>query len=179
VYWHIDGATGGLPNFAAMLSGRVLPPKGGQTEFTNTYAAWEDLPEAEKKQLRDVRVVHSLEAAQRMVTPEPSYDELKVWQSWEAQLQPLVWKHRDGRESLVLGATASHIPAMDLKDGRLLLTKLLSWATQPQYVYSHEWSVGDLIVWDNTGTMHRVLPYDFKSGRLLHRTTVEGEEMLQ
>lgn len=178
IFWHIDGACDGTPNFAAMLNARVLSPSGGQTEFANTYAAWEALPDDEKKAIEKLRVVHSLETAQRMIVPQPAYNELRMWQSMKPRSQPLVWKHRDGRKSLVLGATASHIEGMDFDEGRLLLCKLLEWATQPQFVYTHEWSLGDLVVWDNTGTMHRVLPYDFNAGRLLYRTTLEGEELL-
>jgi alpha-ketoglutarate-dependent taurine dioxygenase len=178
IYWHIDGACDGAPNFAAMLSGRTIVEKGGETMFANTYAAWDDLPEDEKKQLDGLRVIHSLETAQRMIVPQPGYNELRMWQSMKPRSQPLVWTHRDGRKSLVLGATASHVEGMGYEEGRLLLAKLLDWATQPQYVYTHHWKIGDLVVWDNTGTMHRVEPYDFNAGRLLYRTTLEGEEML-
>lgn len=178
IYWHIDGACDGTPNFAAMLSGRTIVDKGGETMFANTYAAWDDLPDDEKKQLENLRVIHSLETAQRMIVPQPSYNELRMWQGHPPRNQPLVWRHRDGRKSLVLGATASHIDGMGLEEGRLLLAKLLDWATQPQYVYTHHWKVGDLLIWDNTGTMHRVEPYDFDAGRLLYRTTLEGEELL-
>lgn len=178
VYWHIDGACDGVPNFAAMLNGRVIVDKGGETQFCNTYAAWEDLPEEEKQKLDGLRVHHSLETAQRMIVPQPGYEELRRWQGMRPRSQPLVWTHRDGRKSLVLGATASHIEGMDLEEGRLLLAKLLDWCTQPKYVYTHYWKVGDLVIWDNTGTMHRVEPYDFNAGRMLHRTTLEGEEVL-
>jgi alpha-ketoglutarate-dependent taurine dioxygenase len=66
---------------------------------------------------------------------------------------------------------------MSLDEGRLLLAKLLDWATQPQYIYTHEWQPGDLLIWDNTGTLHRVQPYD-PAARLMHRTTLAGEEAL-
>lgn len=58
----------------------------------------------------------------------------------------------------------------------MLLTELREWATQPQFVYEHEWTVGDLVIWDNSGTMHRAMPYAADSGRLLNRTVLEGEE---
>jgi alpha-ketoglutarate-dependent taurine dioxygenase len=67
---------------------------------------------------------------------------------------------------------------MDFRKSAELLVRLRDWATHPQFVYRHKWSVGDLVVWDNTGTMHRVLPYDPRSGRLLKRTKLEGEESL-
>jgi alpha-ketoglutarate-dependent taurine dioxygenase len=178
IYWHIDGACDGTPNFAAMLNARTTVSEGGETLFANTYAAWDDLPEDEKKPLEKLRVIHSLETAQRMIVPQPGYEELKAWQRMRPRSQPLVWTHRDGRKSLVLGATASHVEGMDFDEGRLLLTKLLEWSTQEQFVYKHNWDIGDLLIWDNTGTMHRVEPYDFNAGRLLYRTTLEGEELL-
>ena len=66
-----------------------------------------------------------------------------------------------------------------VEESRALLARLRDWATQPQYVYRHEWQVGDLIIWDNTGTMHRAMPYAVDSGRLMHRTILAGEEPLQ
>jgi alpha-ketoglutarate-dependent taurine dioxygenase len=178
LYWHIDGATDDVPTRAAILNARVLAPSGGQTEFCNTYAAWDDLPAAEKAQLEKLRVVHSFEWSQRHWNPTPTCAELKHWQSYAKKVHPLVWTHRSGRKSLVLGCTASHIEGMDIDEGRLLLCRLQEWATRPEYVYTHEWELGDLLMWDNTGTMHRALPYDPDCGRLMTRVTIEGEEPL-
>lgn len=151
-------------------------PQKGQTEFSNTYAAWDDLPDAEKAALEKLKVVHMFEVSQRFVKPEPSWTELQAWQKFQPRTLPLVWTHRSGRKSLVLGSTASHVEGMDLREGWALLTRLRDYATQPQFVYRHEWRLGDLVIWDNTGTMHRALPYALDSGRLMHRTTVQGEE---
>ncbi|MFT4046409.1 MAG: TauD/TfdA family dioxygenase [Solimonas sp.] len=177
-YWHIDGATDEVPTRAALLTAKKLSPTGGQTEFCNTYAAYEALPDDEKKAFEQLRIVHSFETAQRMVNPEPSWPELQMWQRMPPRRHPLVWTHQSGRKSLVLGATASHVDGMGLEEGRALLCRVLEWATQRQFVYSHEWQVGDLLIWDNTGVMHRVLPYAFDSGRMMHRTTLVGEEAL-
>jgi alpha-ketoglutarate-dependent taurine dioxygenase len=83
-----------------------------------------------------------------------------------------------GRKSLVLGATASHVEGMEPDESQELLNHLMEQATQPHLVYQHEWQVGDLVIWDNTGTMHRVVPYSADSGRMMHRTTLVGEEPL-
>jgi alpha-ketoglutarate-dependent taurine dioxygenase len=175
-FWHIDGTMSEVPILASILSARRLSPTGGETEFANTYSAWDDLPEAEKPALEKLRVVHMLEVSQRLWQPEPSYRDLKGWQRMPPRTLPLVWKHRSGRKSLVLGATASHVEGMDLREGWALLTRLREWATQPQFVYRHEWKLGDLVIWDNTGTMHRAMPYALDSGRLMHRTKLHGEE---
>lgn len=178
VFWHFDTATDRIPTRASILGARVLSATGGDTEFANTYAAYEDLPAAEKAYLQTLRVVHSTEAAQRLVNPWPSYAKLRQWQSIPTATHPLVWTHQSGRKSLVLGATASHVLGMDLDEGRALLCRLCEWATQSKYVYRHTWRPGDLVMWDNTGTLHRVTPYPENSGRRMHRTTLLGEEPL-
>jgi alpha-ketoglutarate-dependent taurine dioxygenase len=101
---------------------------------------------------------------------------LQGWHKYDDSELPLVWKHRSGRKSLVLGATASHVVGMDRRASAALLCGLREWATQPQFVYRHHWKLGDLVIWDNTGTMHRAMPYPLDSGRMMHRTTLQGEE---
>lgn len=177
-FWHIDGTSDDVPNFAATLSAQSLSTTGGSTHFANTYAAWDDLPEEEKLRYEDLRVEHSFETAQRYVNPEPTARELAFWQRRAPKVHPLVWKHKSGRKSLVLGSTAARIEGMDEGEGRVLLARLREWATQPQFVYVHRWTPGDLLVWDNTGTMHRVDPYPLEDNRLMHRTTIEPQEEL-
>ncbi len=123
-YWHIDGTMLRTPIFASVMSSRRLSETGGQTEFSNTYAAYDALAEDEKKALENLRVVHMFETSQRYIRPEPSYEELQKWQEFQPNTLPLVWTHRSGRKSLVLGSTASHVEGMDLREGWALLTKL-------------------------------------------------------
>ncbi|RYH12778.1 MAG: TauD/TfdA family dioxygenase, partial [Alphaproteobacteria bacterium] len=87
-----------------------------------------------------------------------------------------VWTHRNGRKSLVLGTSADHVADMPLPHGRALLARLLDWTVQPDFRYRHEWQEGDLVIWNNTSALHRVVPYDGKSGRTMHRTTLAGLE---
>lgn len=175
-YWHIDGTMSEVPILASILSARRLSETGGETEFANTYAAYDDLPEDEKKEIDKLRVVHSLAASQRYWRPEPTYAELSAWQARGTRTLPLVWRHRSDRKSLVLGCTAARIEGMGIEEGEALLCRLREWATRPQFVYRHEWKEGDLVIWDNTGTMHRALAYPLDSGRLMHRTKLHGEE---
>jgi alpha-ketoglutarate-dependent taurine dioxygenase len=177
-FWHIDGASDDVPNFAAVLNAQVLSKTGGNTYFANTYAAYDDLPEDERRAYDDMRVVHSFETSQRYVNPEPTAAELTYWQQRKPKVHPLVWKHKSGRKSLVIGSTADHIEGMDPAKGRLILSHLREWAIQPQFVYCHHWKLGDILVWDNSGTMHRVDPYPLEDGRLMLRTTIEAEEAL-
>lgn len=177
-FWHIDGTTTDVPTRASFLNAKRLSDTGGQTSFANTYAAYEDLSDDDKALIDKMKVVNTLENALRMIEPSPAYEELLRWQAHEPKIHPLVWTHQSGRKSLVLGANAESIVGMDGPAGRALLCRLLEWATQPHYVYTHEWTVGDMLIWDNTGVMHRVEPYPLDSGRMMHRTTLVGEESL-
>ena len=177
-FWHIDGATDEIPTKASLLTARQIAD-GADTEFASTYAAYEDLPAGDKQRFERVRVVHSLEASQWLVQPDPSPQELKAWRARPTREHPLVWTHHSGRKSLVLGATASHVVGMSEGDGRTLLAGLLEWATRPDFVYRHQWRVGDLVIWDNRGVLHRALRYGSDSPRLMHRTTLVGDEPIQ
>jgi len=178
MFWHFDGSLQPLPNLATLLRAVQLSETGGQTEFCNTYQAYEDLPESDKEAIAELRVVHSAERSQYYVTPEMSYAEVAFWQKSATKACPIVWTHRSGRKSLLLGATSDYVVGLPVGESRALLARLRDWATQPQYVYQHQWQPGDLLIWDNTGTMHRVLPYAMDSGRLMHRTILAGEEPL-
>ena len=175
-FWHIDGTMSDKPILASIMSARALAKEGGETDFCNTYAAFDDLPEADKAAYEKLQVVHAMWRSQLYWKPEPSSRELDAWMARGSNTLPLVWKHRSGRKSLVLGCTALQIEGMGIMESEALLVRLRDWATQPQFCYRHTWSLGDMVVWDNTGTMHRATPYDHTSGRLMHRTKLEGEE---
>lgn len=177
-YWHIDGANDPVPAKATMLSARVLPKasEGGGTSVANTYAAYAALPEERKQALEGITVRHALEASQRYINPAPSVAELKRWQAFPAQSHPLVWHHRHGRPSLLLGNTCHYVENMDIAEGNMLLCELMEWSTQDQFVFTHQWSEGDFLIFDNTGTMHRAESYPMDSKRLMRRTTLVGEE---
>jgi alpha-ketoglutarate-dependent taurine dioxygenase len=175
-YWHIDGANDVVPAKATMLSAKVLSEDGGDTLICNTYAAYEDLPDEDKALASTLRVRHALESTQRMVNPQPTVAELTRWRSRPSQTHPLVWRHQSGQNSLLLGATAHYVEGMSIEDSAMLLCRLQEFATQDRYVYRHKWTVGDFLVWDNTGTMHRATDYPLSSPRLMHRTTLHGEE---
>jgi alpha-ketoglutarate-dependent sulfate ester dioxygenase len=180
--WHIDGCTpvgDECPQKATVLSAIHVAERGGETEFANSYAAYDALSEDEKQRYASLRVVHSLEASQRRVTPDPTPEQLARWRARRTHEHPLVWTHQSGRKSLVLGASADHIVGMDIDEGRLLLAELLRRATVPEKIYSHRWSVGDTVIWDNRGVLHRAAPYDPRSPREMLRTTVLGDEAIQ
>jgi len=180
--WHIDGCTpmgDECPQKATVLSALQVAERGGETEFASSYAAYDVLTDDEKQRFGSLRVVHSLEASQRRVTPDPTPDELAKWRARPTHEHPLVWTHRTGRKSLVLGASTDYVVGMDLDEGRALLADLLRRATVPDRVYRHTWSVGDTVIWDNRGVLHRAAPYPPDSPREMLRTTVLGDEPIQ
>ena len=177
-FWHIDGVTINQPlPKATLLSARKLAPAGGQTEFASTYAAYENLPEEERETLQKLKVIHKMEASMRPVFDELTEENLARWRGMsEVMVHPLVWTHSSGRKSLVIGSHADSIADLPIPHGRSLLVRLQEWAAQPAFSYRHEWQEGDLVIWDNCGCMHRVIPYDENSGRRMQRTTIMGEE---
>ena len=176
-FWHFDGFMSPMPIRASLLAAKVLSPPGtGDTDFCSTYAAYEALSDADKAHLADLRAVHALAATQLDVVPEPSYEQWQAWRAVGRKELPLVWTHKSGRKSLVIGNSAHNILNYDPLDGEDLLIRLRDFATGPAFSYSHQWQVGDLVMWDNTGTLHRATPYPLDCGRLLHRTKLEGDE---
>ncbi len=87
-----------------------------------------------------------------------------------------MWTRGNGRRSLLVGATAERVVGLSEAESRELLDRLLVWATQPRFSLRHHWHHGDLVIWDNTGILHRAQPYTAESHRLMHRTTLVGEE---
>ncbi|PLK26218.1 TauD/TfdA family dioxygenase [Novosphingobium sp. TH158] len=174
--WHMDGTYEEVPPFATILTPRVLSATGGQTEFTSNYATYEALPDDEKAWLDTLKVVHTMQAALFPGKPDCTVEEFALWHSYPNREHPLVWHHKTGRKSLVLSTSGSHVVGMHPAESHDLLQRLMAHATQPRFVYRHEWQMGDLLIWDNTGTMHRAMPYPADSGRQLHRFTLNGEE---
>jgi alpha-ketoglutarate-dependent taurine dioxygenase len=175
--WHIDGATDERPQKGTFLSAREIDDTGhGGTEFASTYAAYDSLSADDKRLIDDLQVVHSFAAAQQRANPDADDAFRATCSRVPDRVHPLVWKRRDGRRSLLLGATAAQVVGWSQPDSDALLSRLLAVATQPEFVIHHQWRKGDLVTWDNTGMLHRAMPFEPTSPRLLHRTTLVGEE---
>lgn len=174
--WHIDRTDTDVPPFATILNAKRLAPSGGETEFANTYAAYEDLSPEDKQLIDGLKVLHKLESSYRESIPNPTDEQLATWRRHPDKVHPLVWRHRSGRKSLITSMSGTEVLGMPPEQGAALLARLMAWAIRPDYVYVHEWRLGDIVLWDNTGTMHRARRYDTNCGRLMHRTTVLGDE---
>jgi alpha-ketoglutarate-dependent 2,4-dichlorophenoxyacetate dioxygenase len=173
--WHSDSSFKPVPSLCSLLSARIVPPEGGATEFASTRAAYPSLPDALKQRIADMIVVHDFSWSRDQVRPGFFTDKER------AEYPPV--QHRlvrenpvNGRKSILIGAHASHIVGMPIEDGRALLTQLLEHVTQPEFRYRHEWTEGDLVIWDNRCVLHRATPYDTaRYRRLMQRTTVSGD----
>lgn len=174
--WHMDGTHDDVPVFASLLTGRKLSAVGGRTWFANSYAAYEELPQDLKDRIENLKVLHSFETSMQRAEVEPTPANVAYWRSIPNRTHNLVWKHGSGRKSLVIGCHASHVVGMDRAESDALIAELIDWVTQPRFTYGHDWTVGDMLIWDNTGVLHRVDPYPLESGRMMHRTTLVGEE---
>jgi alpha-ketoglutarate-dependent 2,4-dichlorophenoxyacetate dioxygenase len=170
--WHTDSSF--RPDGAtwSMLHAKAVPPAGGNTEFADTRAAYDALPDATKQRLEGLVAEHSLwHSRSKLGGYVPTGEERKNY-PWAHH--KLVRRHPgSGRNALYVAAHASHIIGMPVEEGQALLEDLIAFATQPQFVYSHNWQVGDLVIWDNRCTMHRATPYAVTGHvRDLRRTTI-------
>ena len=179
--WHMDGLHDeGPPPKATMLSARRLSPTGGQTEFCSTYAAYEDLSAEDRRFCDPLHIVHSLVASKRNTDPNATPEDFERRRKRRPpKLHPLVWHHDSGRKSLIIGMSADYVEGMAEAESCALIERLSAHTMRPENVYRHEWEIGDLLMWNNCGVMHRVIPYDPDSGRLMHRTTLYGVERIK
>ena len=163
------------PSVASLLSGREIPPAGGDTQFADMCAAWDALPDAKKARLEGLIAVHNLLHSRRKAGLT-SIDEMLVAPRPPVR-QVLVRTHpATGRKSLYLASHIERIEGMSQADGDALVAELMDWATRPEFVYTHVWAPKDLVMWDNRRTMHRATPFEGyeRHPRIMHRTTVAG-----
>ena len=171
--WHSDSSFRAIPAKYSLLSARVVNPVGGNTEFADMRAAYDTLDTATKAQIEDLVCEHSLMYSRGSLGMlDYSEEELAMFRPVR---QRLVRTHLvTGRKSLYLSSHAGAIIGMPTPEARILLKDLTEHATQPKFVYAHQWRVWDLVMWDNRQMMHRVRRYDEAQPRDMRRTTVAG-----
>ena len=172
--WHTDYTFKPTPGMYSLLSARVVPREGGETRFADLRAAYDALPDRMKQRLDGLVAEHSLLYSRGTIGFTDFSDEEKA--RLGSAPQPLVRVHPgSGRKTLYLASHAMMIHGMEVPEGRILLKELMDHATRPEFVYTHIWTAGDLVLWDNRCTMHRACEYDPGKIRELHRTTVMEE----
>ena len=156
--WHTDASFQDPPGRYSMLSAKVVPAAGADTEFADTRAAYDALDVDQRSRLEDLRVHHSIAHSRQTLGFEFSADEAEAL---KGAVHPLIRTlPRSNRRALYVASHASRIIDWPVPEGRLLLRDLIEHATQREFVYRHAWQVGDLVIWDNRATMHRATPFD-------------------
>jgi len=173
--WHTDSSFRAVPSLCSILSARIVPPEGGNTEFATMRAPYDALADDVKQKLEGLLAEHSLVYSRGTVstgalTPEMKAELPGAWQTM-VRVNPV-----NGRKAIYVGAHASHVIGWPREEGRALIRWLNEFATQPRFCYSHAWRQGDLVIWDNRAVLHRATAYDtVRHKRLMQRTTVSGD----
>ena len=176
--WHTDSSYMPVSAKASILSAEVVPRSGGETEWADMRAAYEALDERRREEIADLAAHHSLAYSQARAglvsEASTSYD--YGLDQEEAPLRPLVKRHpQTGRPALFIGRHAHAIPGLAPEASERLLDELLAFACQPPRVLTHQWSAGDVVVWDNRCVLHRARPYDPSEPRVMHHTRILGD----
>ena len=171
--WHTDSSFKPMPAMMSLLSGREVPPEGGETEFASMRAAYEDLDDDQKSELEQLICVHDFAYSRSLIDTslldrEDKYELPPVRQA-------MIRKNpTNRRKNLFLGAHASYIEGWPLEKGRTLIERLNKHITDYKYIYKHSWKRNDLVIWDNRCALHRGRPWQRTHRRVMHRTTVVG-----
>jgi alpha-ketoglutarate-dependent 2,4-dichlorophenoxyacetate dioxygenase len=173
--WHTDSSFKATPALASILSARVIPPHGGETEFASTRLAWERLPRARQAALKDAVIRHSYAHSRGKIAAELMSAEEQT------ALPPVRWRltwrnPANGRRALYLASHAYAVEGMTERDGQALLQELIEEATRPGLTYLHRWQAGDVVMWDNRATLHRGRPWPEGFPRLMVRTTISARD---
>jgi taurine dioxygenase len=174
--WHTDGSWQRVTGQATIIYGEVMPETGGETHFCDMYGAYERLDPAWKARIASLRAVHNLDFSRsRRHGEDPMTEEQK--RAKPPVDHPIVRTHPEtGRKCIYLGDHAEYVVGMPYDEGRGLIEELNALAVHPDLTYEHDWTAGELLLWDNRCVMHRATPYDpATQGRVIRRCTVLGE----
>lgn len=170
--WHSDSSFQHPRAKYSMLSAVTVPALGGDTEFADLRLAYDSLPAWRREQIHGLTAVHYA-LHSRFLLGDTDYSEEQ-----RSAIAPAHWPlvqidPRSGRKILFVGIHACAVDGMTIAEGRMLLMDLLEHATQRERVYRHQWRVGDLVIWDNTATLHRGRHFDLAQRRELRRATTQ------
>jgi alpha-ketoglutarate-dependent 2,4-dichlorophenoxyacetate dioxygenase len=177
--WHSDASFRAIPAKYSLLSARVVPDKGGNTELADMRAAYDALDAATKREIEDLVTEHSNAYSREVIGfPREAYgadnqDKLRAVRHRLVRTHPVT-----GRKSLYLSAHIGSIVGWPVPEARAFIRDLTEHATQPEFVHAHTWRPWDLVIWDNRTTMHRARRYnDLQDVRDMRRSTVRGDAM--
>jgi alpha-ketoglutarate-dependent 2,4-dichlorophenoxyacetate dioxygenase len=173
--WHTDASFKRVPALASILSARIIPASGGETEFVSTRRAFERLDTDLRGQLENSFAWHDYAHSRGRIAPDLASVEERA--ALPPQCWRMVWRNPlNGRGALYLASHTSGVEGMDAAAGRKLIEDLMAAATAPGTRYLHQWRHGDVVMWDNRATMHRGPPWPAQEPRLMVRTTVSATE---
>ncbi|MEO0765380.1 MAG: TauD/TfdA family dioxygenase [Pseudomonadota bacterium] len=171
--WHADSTFLPIPALVNILIGRVVTQTGGATELASTRAGWADMPDRLKDRIRDRAAWHRLSHSRARISPELAA--LPMFHKWPDQLWNAVWRNPvNGAEALYIASHAFAIEGMETEEGTKLIDELIAWVTQDRYVYSHQWRVGDVLIWDQRAVLHRGTAWNYKEPRVLSSICVSA-----
>ena len=173
--WHTDSTFKRVPALASVLSARVIPARGGETEYVSTRLAWERLDPKLRERLENSFAWHDYAHSRGKIAPDLASPEERA--ALPPQCWRMAWKNpANGRVALYLASHAYAIEGMEQAAAQKLLAELIEAATAPGLSYVHIWRNGDVVMWDNRATMHRGRPWPAQEARLMVRTTISATE---
>jgi taurine dioxygenase len=174
--WHTDGSWQRVTGQATIIYGELMPDRGGETHFCDTYGAYERLSDSWKARIAGLRAVHNLDFSRNRRHGEDPLTEAQRLARPPVD-HPIVRTHPEtARKCLFLGDHAEYVLDLPYDEGRALIEELNALAVHPDLTYEHRWRTRELIVWDNRCVLHRATPYDAATqGRVIRRCTVLGE----
>ena len=174
--WHTDSSFKRIPAKYSGLHAHSVTPEGGETQIVDTRLAYDALPARMKERIEGLVAEHSIFCSRAKLGFTDFTDEERA--AMPPVHRPLVRVHPgSGRKAIYIASHASHILGMEVPDGRMLLRELIEHCTQREFIYTHTWDVGDLLIWDNRCTLHRGRPYDEALHRRdLRRATVMDDD---
>ncbi|MGI9432063.1 MAG: TauD/TfdA dioxygenase family protein [Myxococcota bacterium] len=174
--WHTDSSYMPVAAKASVLSAHVVPSAGGQTEWADMRAAWDELDATTRADVRARSALHSIRHSQRRIGHADGGDSLYGYFDGDPPRRPLMKVHPvTQRPALFIGRHAYGVPGLDAAESERWLDALLERACQPPRLLRHDWQVGDLAIWDNRCVLHRARPYDHSEPRLMKHTRIAGD----
>lgn len=172
--WHTDSTFLPVPALANLLAARVLSSRIGETELVSTRTAWQDLPSDLRRRIDGRLVRHRLAHSRAAISEELARRQRTRWPD---QVWPSTWTNPvNGARSLYLASHSCGVEGLDEAEGQVLLAELIDFCTSPDRVYTHRWSPGDLLVWDEQATLHRGRPWPYEEERTLASVCVPATD---
>ena len=167
--WHADSTFMPVPALINIITARILPDEGGNTELATTRASWAAMPQALKNKVMGRGIWHKYSHSRSKISQELS--KLPMFHKWPDQHWKSVWTNPvNGREALYIASHAFKIDGYSDEESEAILEELTAFCTQPEYVYSHPWEIGDVLMWDQRAVMHRGTPWPYDQPRKLTST---------